>query len=393
MNGLSVYQAAVLVILLALASMARRNHRDYRVLSEVATAEWDRDTPLVTILAPVRNETANIKPFLTGVLQQTYPNFEVLVLDDGSTDDTAAQVRAIAASDSRIQLATGVPLPAGWAGKTHACAQAAAMARGEWLLFLDADTRAEPGLLSAALREALDTSADLLSGFPRQICRTFGETLTVPFMYWVLFTLLPMRRVWEDPRPAFAAACGQVLLVRRAAYHNSGGHAAIPHSLHDGLHLARLFKQHGLHVRLADLSPFLTCRMYDGWSACWRGFTRNAYQALGSPGALATVLALEGTLFLSPFLWLALAVARGWPTWGWLALAQVSLLLSVQVSLRQRFRYPWLTVVLHPVGIAVLLAIQGCGAWRHFTGQSTTWRGRAVGSAKCGPGHSEAAMH
>jgi hypothetical protein len=378
MNLLFLYHAGVLALLLALAAMARRNHQDYRVPREVSAEEWVHDAPFVSILAPVRNEERNIEPFLAGLLRQSYPRFEVVVLDDGSTDATAERVRAIAAEDARVRLLAGTSLPNGWAGKTHACYQAAFQARGDWLLFLDADTRAEPGLLSAALREVLDTQADFLSGFPRQLCRTVGEAVTVPFIYWVLFMLLPLRRVWNHPSPAFAAACGQMLLVRRGAYESAGGHAAIPHSLHDGLHLARLFKQHRLRVRLADLSPFLSCRMYEGWTACWRGFTRNAYQAIGSVGALAAVMALEAALFLAPFAWLAIAAGWQWPAWGWLVLAQVGVLLSVQVGLRRRFRFPWLTVVLHPAGITALLAIQGFSAWRHFSGKPAIWRGRAV---------------
>lgn len=381
MSVLFLYQAVILAVLLALGAMAWRNHRDYRVPRAVSPAEWDEGAPLVSILAPVRNEATNLRQFLESLLRQSYPRYEVMVLDDNSTDGTAALVREIAKRDERVRLISGSPLPAGWAGKTYACHQAAMQARGDWLLFLDADTRAEPGLLSSALRKAMETEADLLSGFPRQVCHSLGEALTVPFIYWVLFMLLPIRRVWTDPRPEFAAACGQVLLVRRAAYEAIGGHGAISASLHDGLHLARLFKREGLRVRLADLSPYLSCRMYEGWTACWRGFSRNAYQALGSVGAVVVVIALEAGLFLAPFFWLVVAALVDWPVWSWLVLTQVALLLGVQISLRRRFGYPWLTVLFHPLGIAVLIGIQGTSFWRHLTRQTTTWRGREVGGA------------
>jgi glycosyltransferase involved in cell wall biosynthesis len=301
----------------------------------------------------------------------------LVVLDDGSTDDTAARVQALQ-SDPRLRLVGGGPLPPGWAGKAHACAQLATAAHGEWLLFLDADTSHEPDLVARAMSDGVESGADLLSSFPRQEIGSVGEALTVPFIYWVLFTLLPIRGVWERPEPALVAACGQLLLARRSAYEATGGHSAIAGSLHDGLHLARLFKSSGRMVRLADLSPWVRCRMYRGSAECWNGFTRNAYQAIGSPVALAFIIMLEALLFAAPFGFLLMGVATEWPLWSWIVLAQALVLLGIQVSLRQRFGYPWLTVALHPIGVAALIAIQVASALRSLTGRAGEWKGRSL---------------
>lgn len=380
----------LLLALLSVAALVRRNLRDYHLPLPPETPT--DPLPPVSVLVPARNEAAGIEACLEGLLAQGSPVLEVLVLDDASTDDTAARVERLAARHPRLRLLPGEPLPPGWAGKAHACAQLARQARGEWLLFVDADTRARPGLVCAALGVAVSRQADLLSTFPRQVCGTPGEALAVPLVYWLLFTLLPLRRVWEDPSPAFAAACGQLLLARAAAYRQVGGHAALPASLHDGLHLARLYKRHGRRVVLADLSPWISCRMYRGLGECWRGFTRNVYQGLGSPGALAALTAAQFPLFVVPWLGLAAGAALGWPGWAWLCAAQAGVLLGIAAALRRRFRFPWLTVALLPLALLLLLVIPWAGALRTWCGRPAIWKGRSVGATPAGPAAPEPAV-
>lgn len=372
-----IYQLLVLAALLGIACLVRRNLRDYRKPN--ARGVVPADPPHVSILIPARNEAENIERCLEGLLAQDYPAYDVLVLDDFSTDDTAERVERLMTSHRRLFLVRGVELPSGWAGKAHACWQLAQQAQGEWLLFLDADTLAHaPDLLVTCVAEARRTKADLLSTFPQQKIGSLGEALTVPMIFWLLFTLLPIGRVMKDRNPAFVAACGQFLLVRRKAYLDTGGHAAIRSSLHDGLHLARQLKQLGYLVALVDLSALVACRMYHGWAQCWAGFSRNAYQALGSFKALVVISSLELTLFLLPFWFFAMGLLSGWPRWTWLALLQVLVLYGIQNALRRRFSYPQLTVLLHPICVSVLLALQWT-SWRRTIRRSTVdWKGRKV---------------
>ena len=127
----------------------------------------------------------------------------------------------------------------------------------------------------------------------------------LPFL---IVTFLPVRMVWESPFPSLVAACGQFELFSAEAYRAIGGHGSIPHSFHDGLQLARRVKASGRTVRLFDGSALIACRMYAGGRAVWSGFTRNAYEGLGSVGALVTMTTLQTVLFLLPFLWLALGL-------------------------------------------------------------------------------------
>lgn len=380
-----LYQSLVLLVLVLVAVLVWRNHGDYR---RPEPLDWGYAAgPLVSILVPARNEESNIRACLEGLLRQRYPVFEVVVLDDDSTDETAAIIERMATEEPQLRLVRGADLPPGWGGKAHACWQLAGHARGEWLLFVDADTRHQPQLLATAVQNATATGADLLSSFPRQEIGSLGEALTVPFIYWVLFTLLPIRAVWESPQPQIVAGCGQFLLVRRDAYFATGGHGATPWSLHDGLHLARLFKRVGKRVVLADLSDWISCRMYRGWRECWGGFSRNAYQALGSLPALCLVTALEAVLFLVPYVSLLAAALTGWPGWTIPVLGQVAVLIAVQLSLRRRFHYPYVTVLLHPLGIAALIAIQWRGWWMAAFGGVTAWKGRTVAAHPNGGCH------
>ena len=230
------------------------------------------------------------------------------MLDDGSDDGTDAIVADIANRDGRVHLLRGKPIEAGWAGKVWACQQLgeAALEQGaDWLLFLDADTRAKPQLLPATLAYAQSTNAGMVSTFPYQITGTFWERVVLPMLHFLIITFLPVRMVWESKFPQLVAACGQFELFSAATYREIGGHGSIPHSFHDGLQLARRVKAAGQAVRLCDASALISCRMYEGGRAVWNGFTRNAYEGLGGFAPLVVMSGLQTVLFLLPFGFLA----------------------------------------------------------------------------------------
>ncbi|HLH81580.1 MAG TPA: glycosyltransferase family 2 protein [Chthonomonas sp.] len=373
------YQALVALLLLAFWGLSRRNLRDY-----ARPPSYSLPSPTALyILLPARNEAEQIAACLEGLLAQCWPHFTLCVLDDGSEDDTSAIVGAYAQRDARVKLLTGRPLPGGWAGKVWACHQLSehALAKGaEWLLFLDADTRAAPELVGTLLAYAQQHQAGMVSTFPRQEAGSFWELVAVPMIHFLVLTFLPIRSVWENPRPQFAAACGQVELFSAEAYRACGGHAAIAHSFHDGLQLARRVKAAGYTVRLCDASHLISCRMYEGGRALWRGFTRNAYEGVGSLPALLIMTGLQLSLFLLPFLFLLDAVAQAmtkriFPLWGWLVCLQVALILSLRWMQATRFGHRK-AVWLHPLSILLLVAVQWASWWRHLHGIPTQWRGR-----------------
>lgn len=360
------YQLVVTFTLFAFFALVVRNLRDYR--KPVRFQPTGR--PLVSICIPARNEEQNIVACLERLLAQDYSHFELLVLDDCSEDRTAEIVMEVAKRDGRVRLVAGKPILPGWAGKCHACAQLATQAVGEYLLFMDADTRAMPGLIGAGLALAEETQSDLVSAFPQQKVGSFWERVVLPMLQFLVVTLLPVRQVWESESPAFCAACGQFLLFRRDSYNRIGGHTAIRTSFHDGLQLARRLKTQGGQVYLFDASDLLQCRMYEGGRAVWNGFTRNAYEGLGSFTVLLVMTVILGGLFLAPFVFLGVALMIRAP-WTLLCLVQVILLLLMRLLQANRFGH-WISIPLFPLSLTALIAIQ----WGSLLRKNGSWKGR-----------------
>lgn len=376
------YQAIVALLLTLFLAFVLKNLRDYAPLTHSGSPLRPEES--LYVLIPARNEAENIEACLSGLLNQEWGSFHILVLDDSSDDGTGEIVARMAQADTRIDLIAGTPLPPGWAGKVWACSRLGeeALRRGaDWLLFLDADTRSQPKLIQTLLHHAQQTGAGMVSTFPYQVTGSFWEQLVLPMLHFLITTFLPIRMVWESPFPGLVAACGQVELFSANAYRAIGGHGAISASFHDGLQLARRTKAAGLPVRLFDGSRLIRCRMYAGGRAVWSGFTRNAYEGLGSPAALITMTGLQVWLFLSPYLFVGVAAAQWFgrhavSAWGVLACAQLALIIAIRGVQSARFGHR-AAPLLHPLSIVALVAIQWASFWKAKTGAPIAWKGRA----------------
>ena len=324
---------------------------------------------LVSILIPARNEAHNIGPALDAALGSTGVSVEILVMDDGSTDATAGIVHAHAARDGRVQLLTAPPLPEGWTGKVHACHHLAQEARGSHLLFVDADVRLSPHAAAALAGHAQATGSGLVSAVPRQIMRSLGELLTVPAINLLLLGYLPMALMRKSHDPGFGAACGQLMLAERGAYRASGGHAAIRSRIHDGIHLARLFRRKGFMTDLVPGERLASCRMYARFDDAWGGFAKNAHEGMARPVALPvwTLLLLGGHVL--PFVLLPFA-----PTIP-IALA-VLLSLAARAFVTIATRENLWSIPLHPFTVLVSLAIQWSVLLRIGGARRAGWKGR-----------------
>jgi len=322
---------------------------------------------LVSILIPARNEEANIAACLEAVLASQGVAIEVVVMDDGSTDRTPEIVRALAARDARVRLESAPLLPAGWTGKVHACARLADAANGTHFLYVDADVRLAPNAAADMAGHAARTGTAMVTGVPRQIIGSFGEAATVPFINFLLFCYLPGGGRAITRRSGMAAACGQLLLVGREGYFATGGHTAIKGLLHDGLALARRMREHGLSTEIVEGAGLASCRMYTGFSESWHGFIKNAREGMATPVGLPIWTVMLAGAHLWPFFFLPSSAAI-------LALA-IGFALRTAVTLR--VREPWWTIPLHPVTVAVALAIQWAALVRGLMGKPAGWKGRA----------------
>lgn len=238
--------------------------------------------PSVSILIPMRDEASVIAQTIRSLLAQDYPNFEILLLDDHSTDGSADIARQAANNDPRLRIIDGAALPLGWLGKTWACHQLGQQATGDYLLFSDADVRWQPGALSALLAEARRTRADLLTAWPTQQTVTWGERLVVPLMGFTILAYLPVLAVHHIPWPVFAAAMGQCLLFRRPAYQQIGGHAAIRARIVDDMAFAYAIKLNHLRLRAVDANGLIVTRMYHNWQQVRNGFAKNILAGHGN---------------------------------------------------------------------------------------------------------------
>lgn len=342
--------------------------------------------PAVSVLIPARDEEDVIGAAVRSVLANRDVELEVVVLDDGSRDATAAIVGEIAAADPRVRLESAPPLPAGWCGKQHACAVLAEHARHPVRVFLDADVRLAPDALGR-IAAFLDASgAGLVSGFPRQETGTWAEKLLIPLIHFVLLGFLPLGWMRRSRRPSFGAACGQLVAVRADAYEEVGGHRAIRASLHDGLRLPRLFRRHGWRTDLFDATHLAVCRMYRDAREVFAGLAKNAHEGMGSPGSILIWTLLLGVGQVLPFVLVVLA-ASGLSGLGPVGEGAAPAVLAVSAAAAalawgtrflaaRRFRQSRLGALLHPLGVAALLAIQWWALGRQLAGRPASWKGR-----------------
>ena len=245
-------------------------------------------TPEVSVIVPARNEEQCLGRCLESLVGQQGVSFEVLVVDDGSTDRT----RAIAESFPQVQVIEAGALPEGWTGKNHAVWQGAQRARGKWLLFTDADTVHEPGSLAASVAEAEQHGAAMLSYSPRQEVGSFWERALMPVIFAELAATYPPAKVC-DPKSPVAAANGQYLMISREAYGAIGGHRAVAGSLLEDVALARRVKESGRALRFRYGGEAVRTRMYRSFEQMWEGWTKNLALLFPHPIRLAVLRSLE----------------------------------------------------------------------------------------------------
>ena len=335
--------------------------------------DGDPSRPAISVLIPARDEENTIRGSVEAALTSRGVDLEVVVMDDGSRDRTASIVETLAARDPRVRSVTAPSLPAGWCGKQHACHRLTAAARHDILVFLDADVRLVPDGLVRMHSDLDRRRLDLSSGVPRQTTVGWMEKLVVPLIHFVLLGFLPMAGMRWTRWPAFAAGCGQLFMTRRGAYGSVGGHGAIRDSRHDGLRLPRAYRQAGFRTDLVDATDLARCRMYRSADAVWHGFAKNADEGMATPKAIVpwTLLLLGGQVL--PIVLVASSSFR-------VAIGACALAWGTRAVLAARFRQSWLGVLLHPVGVAIVVAIQWWSLIGRMRGRTVRWKGRAPSS-------------
>jgi chlorobactene glucosyltransferase len=372
-----IYQAIVAVLLVVFAINLILNLRALRRPDR--NSKIPEPAPLVSVLIPARNEEENIETCLKSLQKQDYSNFEVLVLDDNSTDRTAELVERIADKDDRIKLLKGQPLPEGWAGKPFACYQLAEKAKGSWLLFVDADTNHAPHMLRSTVALALELKPSLLSGFPRQLAVSIPEKIGMPVLYFVIMSWMPLWWIQRSKEPKPSLAVGQFLLFSREDYWRIGGHKAVGSRILEDVWLGVETVRHGGRHIAIDLSSMVSTRMYQGMRGMWEGLVRSIYAIVAiSPVALFGLLIAGFVFYLAPFYWLwnAYFSAAAPTDWRYIVIFQVAMIIFMRWLVDNRFKEPFISAFVHPVGFSFLILAVMYAGWRLVIGKSVRWKDR-----------------
>jgi chlorobactene glucosyltransferase len=372
--------AAVVFYLL---SRALRQFRAYRQIA-LSAPEEAAVLPSVSIIVPARNEEQNIDLCLGGLRAQTglSDRSSIIVVDDDSQDDTAAAVSRSIAGNSRVRLVSAGPLPEGWIGKPHACWRGALLAEADWLCFVDADVRAAPQLVAAAVATAEAQSIDMLSLHPLQELGSFWERTIMPAGLLVLACAKTLRPGAED------AVNGQFLLIRRTVYFQVGGHSAVRGEIAEDKALAARVVKAGFVFRALAAEHLARTRMYRNVASLWEGLSKNATEVLG--GKLVTLAAGAAalafgwvSLLLPPALVLAAVsepsvVAAIGAALGLLGSAAV---IGIQIATARHFHIPVAFGLIFVVGYTAVAGLACNGVLKSLIGR-VTWKGRSYRLAK-----------
>jgi chlorobactene glucosyltransferase len=336
------------------------------------------DGPLVSVLIPARNEEKNIGKCLASLQNQIYRNYEILVLNDNSSDGTAAIIDRIAAGDSRVRVFTGAPLPEDWYGKPFALHQLSRHAKGDILLFTDADTIHSPASISWAVSNMQALKADMISGYIGQIFLKFGEVITVPLMFFLTGFVIPLFINRFAKVSFFSAAIGQYIVIKNDVFKAIGGCEAFKKKTSEDIYMARHVKQMGYSTCFLNITEYVKCRMYKGYRSAIEGIGKNVFDFMGKNTIVLFLAAVAVFFFLFfPFPLLFFCIAKSSPWTFEILIVNILYTLS-WIFMFLGLRLNWWYGFLWPLMFLNLLYMAAWSWFRTVSGRGFLWKGRRV---------------
>jgi len=336
------------------------------------------DGPFVSVLIPVRNEEKYIERCLNSLLNQFYKNYEILVINDNSTDNTGKILERIASENSRVRIFNGQPLPQDWFGKPFALHQLTAHAKGEILIFTDADTVHTPASISWAVTNLQKLNVDMISGYIGQIFLKFGEVITVPLMYFLTGFVIPLFLNRYSKSSLFSAAVGQFIAIKHDVFKAVGGCEIFRKKTSEDIYMARYVKKKGYKTRFLNVSEYVKCRMYNGYRSAVEGIGKNVFDFLGKNTLVISLMAIGVFFFLFfPFPLLFFCIARSSP-WTLHILVVVILYTLTWLFMFLGQRLAWWYGLLWPLMFLNLLYMAGWSWFRTISGKGFVWKDRVV---------------
>jgi chlorobactene glucosyltransferase len=333
---------------------------------------------LVSVLIPARNEENNIKRCLYSLIDQTYKNLEIIVLDDDSDDQTYDVVRNISKNYESIKLVKGKAKTIGWTGKNWACNQLSKYANGDFLLFVDADTKLQKNTITETVNEMNNNDIDLISLFPNRITNTAIDKIISVTIGWFIFSCLPI--IFSNKNPIFSSAFGQFLLFRKGAYFSIGGHESIKDKILDDFELGRLITKKGYNLNVLDGTERISTFSYSTEKEALEGLSKSIFPFFNNklvPFLILLILFLSMGLMpifimMGEFFGAKLTKSKemiAYFIWGLLTLSWAISSYRSKQGLRYGVLYPFITTLTAIVGIFSIIT---------FLTKSVNWKNRNI---------------
>lgn len=339
----------------------------------------DDKLPFISVLVPARNEEHNISQIVNSLLNQDYPSYEVVVLNDNSEDGTGEILTEIKQSHPELIVINGRPLEKGWTGKCYACSQLFHASNGEYILFTDADTTHYKNSLRDSITIAINRKADMLTLFPKMVMISFAEKLLMPMLWFTVMLLLPFYFVDKKGFVKFSIGMGPFMMFKRSAYEAIGGHTSVKNAIVEDVWLARKIKEHNLRLIAEDGQYLFNVRMYRNFTEIWNGFSKNIFAGFQfSSFTLFYVNFIYILLFFLPFLLFFIQLSSEFSINYMLIFLtlQVLILYICRLIISARFSLGFISTLLHPFG-ALSVPVIAVNSWRWIArGKGARWKGR-----------------
>ncbi|TFF99096.1 MAG: glycosyltransferase [Promethearchaeota archaeon] len=339
-----------------------------------------KEYPKVSILVPARNEEDSIEKCIISLLNQNYPSFEVIVLNDNSADRTGMILESIKKKYENLIIINGNEKPKEWIGKNWACHQLSQKAEGELYLFTDADTYHKENSLVNAVNCFMYKKLDLLTVIPKQIVKSWSEQFIIPIMHWSILSFLPIKLAEKVKSPKLQITIGQYMLFRGSKYQKMGGHETIKTEIIDDMPLGRLTKSLGYKWGIADGSDNIECRMYKNFKEVYNGFTRTLFCVFNYNIPIflwvwffLALVAIQPIVIIFLFL-LNIEIPRLILIFSILTLFLSFLLWAISII---RFKYPKYLILIYPITMLMILIIAIRSMYQTLTGK-IKWKGRSI---------------
>ncbi len=324
-------------------------------------------TTFISILIPARNEARNLPKLFESLEKQNFFNYELIILNDESTDETSAFVESYIKKNTRCKLINSMPLPQDWLGKNWACHQLSQNATGKYLFFLDADVELNEHFFESILNEIENRNLSLLSVFPDQIMVSVGEKIVVPTMHYILLSLLNLKWVYKLPFPTMAAANGQCMVFKNEIYQQHLFHHQVRNVITEDIEIMKLIKKQKLTGAVYLANNLIKCRMYKNYWESINGFSKNFISGFGNNIFLASFFVLSISGFYSSFIFSKIIV-----------LLIIALIIAIKILISKMSNQNiFYNILFHPLQIISIVIILFKSIYLKLSGNNR-WKGRAI---------------